>query len=484
MKNKLLLFIIISITLLINSCQNTVKNPAGVKNPISNKIVEHPNKLKFPDIKVTIPKPERIELDNGIILYLLEDHELPLIKVIARFKIGSIYDPQDKLGLANITAHLMRSGGCKGFTAEDIDEKLEAIGGELTVDADYEEINFELFVLKEDLEIGLEIFSNILTNPSFNKEKLDFEKRHVAESFRRQNENSGSIAYRKLRKAVYKEHPYGNQVIGTPKTVESITIKDVQSYYNKYIKPNNVFIGFSGDFYLKEMVDKIGEIFSEWKREEMTLPELPKLELNYKKSVNIVNKELNQTSIIMGHIGVKRTTPEYFPLRVMNAILGGSSASRIYHTVRKEHGLTYSIWSYFIMPDNLGMFVVRTDTKNESVGQATELILAEINKMRNEPVTDAELRHTKESTLNSFVFRFTDSSKIVSMYIYIELLKLGDDYLETYCDDVMKVTKEDIQRVANKYLHPDNFIYMFVGNEKEIAEQVNELGPVNILPLD
>lgn len=490
-KNCCLLVLILS-TLGVGSCNS--QPPTVPPKPDSNseqprpnepvdQIVNHPNKLNFPLLQVTIPKPKRIELNNGLIIYLLENHELPLIEITVRVKAGSIYDPSDKLGLASLTATLMRNGGAGSFAPAAFDEELESLGATLSVDADYEEMNFSLSILKEDAEKGLQLLYDIMRAPRFDEKRLAFEKTQLGEIFRRQNEKPQDIAFREFRKAIYPNHPYGNQVDGTPETVKGISRDDILQFYKRYIQPNNLFIGITGDFKTDEIMELINQKFGDWLKQKIVLPSISPLELKYKKTVWLVPKDITQTTIVVGHLGVKRITTDYFPILLMNAILGGSSVSRLYHKVREQEGLAYGVFSFLVMSRDLGMFVIETDTKNASVSKASHIILDEVRGMKADPVKDAELKHTKDAILSSFVFRFTNPQRIVDQYIYMEYLGLPGDYLETYRDNVMRVTKEDIQRVAKQYLQPDDFVFVFVGNEKEIKDQASEFGPLNIIPL-
>ncbi|MBI4834706.1 MAG: insulinase family protein [Planctomycetes bacterium] len=470
--------------LLVIQCSASKPAVAQSETPDPDQRIGNPDKIKFPPIKIVIPKPGRVELDNGIVLYTLENHELPLTEITVRIKTGSLCEPQDKLGLASLTAVMMRNGGIGKLSPMQVDEKLETMCATLNASSEYEEINFTLTMLKDDLDEGLKLLSDLLTAPQFDEERLKFEKAQLAESFRRENDKSDDIGYRKIIKIIYPEHPYGNVPAGTAETVESISRGDIVGFYNRYVKPNNIFVAVGGDFNASEILKMVHDKLGKWEKQAIDLPKLPLLELKYQKSINLVPKEVNQTSIIIGHLGIKRTSPDFFPLIVMNAILGGASSSRLEHSVREEKGLAYGIWSYFIMRRDLGVFLIQTDTKNESVSEVTGIILDEVEKMRNEPVKDEELIQTKDSILNGFVFRFDKTSRILDQYIYIEYMGISKDYLETYRDNIMKVTKEDIQRVARQYLHPEDFTFMYVGNRADIEKQIQEFGAVNIINLE
>ena len=439
----------------------------------------HPDQLSYQPLKVIIPRAERHELSNKIILYVLEDHELPLIDIIARFRIGSIYDPPDKLGLANLTALLIRNGGSTSLTAAQLDEELENMAASLSVFTDYEEITFRMSLLKEDLIRGLEILSEILQRPVFDAKKIEFEKSQLQEQLRRENDNPGIIASREFKKLIYPAHPYGQRVAGDPATLESITREDIIKFHKEYFTPDNLFLGVSGDFKTDELIKLITQTTQGWMVRGKPLPRPEPLKREYKKSVNLISKKINQASIMVGHIGVNRTTKDFFPLRMMNGILGRGYVSRLYQRLREREGLVYGVWGYFTMPNDLGMFIVEFKTKNASTAKALKIVKEELKKIRAEPVADKELEGTKEAIINQFVFKFTNPDQIVNIYIYIELLGLPSNYLETYREQVLNVTKEDIQRVAQEYIKPDDLIYLVVGDEKNFDAPLSEFGPVN-----
>ncbi|MEK7448285.1 MAG: pitrilysin family protein [Planctomycetota bacterium] len=449
-------------------------------------IVSHPDQLVFKPLDMTIPKPERITLGNKIILYLLADRELPLVNIIARFKIGAVYDPLEKPGLTNLTATLIRSGGTAVRSSEELDEALENMAASLEVSVEHEEVDFQMSLLKQDLAQGLALLEEVLTKPIFDNKKIEFEKSQLLEELRRENDNPDAIKSREFRKLVYPIHPYGRPVNGNPVSITSITRENLTQFHQKFFTPDNLFIGVSGDFEKDKLLELLNKTFGAKNAAgpSAPLPVLPKLERRYTKSVNLVSKKIVQSSLIAGHIGVARTSPDYFPLMLMNGILGNGAHSRLYQQLREKEGLVYSVWSYFAMPKDLGMFAVETKTKNQTVTKAIGLIQNELKKIREEPVKDEELQNTKDTIINQFVFKFSRPEQIISSYIYIELLGLPDDYFETYCNNVSMVTKEDIQRVAREYLRPDDLIYLVVGDESSFDQPLSEFGPVNRIELE
>jgi predicted Zn-dependent peptidase len=445
--------------------------------------VAHPDKLTFPQLEVKIPKPERIVLKNGLVVYLLEDYELPLITIKVLIKTGCLYDEKDKSGTANLVARLLRTGGTEKYPIELLDEKLEFIAAELNTSCNYEEIQITFSFLSRDLEMCLEILKEVLFAPRFPDDKLEKEKSRILEVIRRENDSPDAIAEREFRKLVYPSHPYGKSVYGTQESVQRLNVSDIKQYHQDYFSPSNIIVGITGRFD-KSLPGFIKELFEPISSRDIKHPESTSLQRDYPKSINLIPKEVNQAVIRLGHLGIERLNPDFFNVIMMNAILGGTSVSRLYDQIREQRGLAYGIFSYFVMPKNIGMFIVDTSTKNESVHQVVSLILSEIKRIKEELVKESELANTKDAILNGFVFRFENPVTILEQYIFIEHIGLPEDYLETYRDNIMKVSREDIRRVAQKYLQEEDYILLVVGDSKKFDRHLTDFGRVNEINLN
>ncbi|MFQ5956922.1 MAG: M16 family metallopeptidase [Candidatus Brocadiales bacterium] len=442
------------------------------------------SKLKYKPLEFTPPKVERRELSNGMILYLLEDHELPLVNITAAIRTGSIYEPEEKTGLASLVGHVMRSGGTLTQSAEKINEELEYIAASVETSIGRESGSAGLSVLTKDLDKALEIFADVLMNPTFPEDKIKKRKDEILESIRRENDNPGQIVFREFRKLLYKPHPYGRKVDGYTETIGNITRDDMVAFHKKYFYPNNVIMGIAGDFNTQEMIQKLEKVFNGWKKEEIDFPEVPGVESKMARSVNYVHKDIEQSNILLGHIGIERTNPDYFPVRIMNFILGGGSfTARIPKKVRDEEGLAYSVYSAFHTPRDLGFFFVSCQTKAESTAKAISLILEEVQRIKQTPVDDDELKGAKDTFTNQFIFLFTSSAAVVSHKVDIEYKGLPLDYLETYVENILAVTKEDVLRVAQEYLHPDKNTLLVVGDEGRFDRPLSDFGEVNTIEL-
>ncbi|MHC4453848.1 MAG: M16 family metallopeptidase, partial [Planctomycetota bacterium] len=312
------------------------------------------------------------------------------------------------------------------------------------------------------------------------------EKDELLEEIRRENDSPRQIVFREFRKILYKaDHPYSRKINGYKDTIESITRDDMIAFHKKYFHPNNVIMGISGDFDSKEIVKKIKSVFAEWKSAEINFPEVPAVEKEFKRSVNYIYKDVNQATVVFGHIGIDRLNKDYFPIKIMNFILGGGSfTSRIPSKVRSDEGLAYSAYSAFHTPRDLGFFFASCQTKSESTVRAINLALDEVRKIREEQVDDEELELAKDTYINQFIFKFTSSASVVAQMVGIEYEGLPLNYLETYVDSIKVITKEDIMRVAKKYLHPDDIKLLVIGDMEKFDKPLAEFGEVNTIELE
>ena len=441
--------------------------------------------FKFKPLNFVPPKVDRAVLENGMILYLLEDHDLPIFNITARIRTGAIYEPQEKAGLASLTGFVMRSGGTVSMPSDKMNEELEFMAVSVETAIDRESGSANLSALKKDIDKSLKIFADVLMNPAFPEDKIRMRKDEVVESIRRENDNPTQIAHREFRKIMYdSKHPYSRKVEGTLESIEKITRDDMVAFHKKYFHPNNIILGISGDFNKDEIIKKLNTVFAGWKKEGIQFPEVPKVDSRFEKAVFYAYKDINQANVIMGHLGIHRKSPDYFPVMIMNFILGGGSfTARIPGRIRSDEGLAYSAYSAFQTSRDIGVFFVSCQTKLESTSRAISIALEELEKIRKSPIDKEELTQAKETFMNQFVFRFTTSASIVGQKVDIEYEELPLNYLETYLGNVQAVTHEDIQQVARKYLHPDEIKILVVGDKDKFDKPLDSFGKVNVIEL-
>jgi predicted Zn-dependent peptidase len=436
--------------------------------------------LKYPKLgDIEIPEVEQLTLANGMKLFLLEDHELPLIRISARIRVGSIYEPAEEIGLASITGSVMRTGGTTSKTGDEIDELLEQIAASVETGIGLNSGYASMSVLKGDIDTGLAILADVLMNPAFREDKIQLAKIQHRSSIARRNDNVIAIAAREFDKLIYgPESIYARHTEYS--TIENISRDDLVAFHKKFFCPNNMMLAVWGDFDTDEMVKKIEGAFKGWEKADIQLPTVPEVQYEFRPTVNVIRKDdVNQSNIYLGHIGGLQNDPDYFALILMNRVLGSGFTSRLFRNVRSREGLAYSVFgNYSANFDYPGVFYVGCQTKSESTVHAIRAMTEEVKKMRASEVTDEELAIARESYLNSFVFNFDTKGEIVNRLMTYEYFGYPLDFLQKTKDSVEKVTKQDILRVAKKHLVPDKMQILAVGRPQDFDEPLSVLGPM------
>jgi zinc protease len=437
--------------------------------------------IEYPQLHdIKIPKVDQVTLPNGIKLFLLEDHELPLIELSARIRTGSIYEPADKIGLAAITGEVMRTGGTKTKTGDEIDEELERIAAVVETSIGEDAGYARMSVLKKDIDTGLRILADVLMNPEFREEKIELSKVRHRSGIARRNDNVNQIADREFTKLIYgADSPYAR--VPQYETINNITRDDLIEFHKKYYRPNNVMMGVWGDFDSKTIIKKIENAFKNWKKGELNIPPPQEVNYEFKQTLNLIKKEdVNQTNIMMGHIGGRYDNPDYHALVLTNRILGIGFTSRLFRNVRSRKGLAYSVYGVYTADyDHLGVLYVGCQTKSESTVEAIRAMQEEVERMTVSEVTDEELAVAKESYLNSYVFNFDTKGEIVTRIMTYDYFGYPHDFLQKTKKNIEKVTKADILRVSKKYLKYNAMQILAVGKPDDFDQPLSVLGDVN-----
>ncbi|MEK6583661.1 MAG: pitrilysin family protein, partial [Nitrospirota bacterium] len=410
-------------------------------------------------------EPKRVVLKNGITLLFVETHALPMVNISVAIKAGAIYDPPEKGGVASLTSALLDEG-TKNRSSKQIAEEIDFIGGKLSTSGGEDYSSASLVVLKKDLKTGMDLLSDILLNPAFPEEELERKKKETIASIISEKDDPGAVVSKAFYKAVFPGHPYGIPVEGEEESVGRITRDDIVSFYQQYYKPNNAIVAVVGDLGYKEAVALIEEYFRQWGKSRITLPDVPAVTKVTKKGSILIDRNITQANIVLGHTGISRDNPDYYAVSVMNYILGGGGfQSRLTKEIRDKKGLAYSVYSRFDVNKYPGAFAVEVQTKNESAVIAIEGIKAELKKIRDEKVSDEELKDAKSYITGSFPLKFDTNAKISNFLVQIEFYNLGLDYLNEYVKKIEGITKDDIMRVAKKYIDTEIYIMVAVGNQ-------------------
>jgi zinc protease len=421
----------------------------------------------FQPIVFKAPSPERIELENGMIVYLLEDHELPLININAIIRTGSMYEPAEAAGLAALTGTSMRTGGTLHMTPGEVDSQLETMSAQLGVSIGLEQGSASLSVLTEDFEKAFSIFSQILLQPVFEKEKFEIDRTTMCQGLRQLLDNPQSLAFREFKKLLYAGNPRG--ILPTIASVQRIRRDDLVAFHRKFFHPENIMIAISGDFSRDSMLAHIRKEFGSWQRSSDSLLTVsPPAQLKAMQLYHL-QKQLSQSTIVMGHFAPPKNHPDYFAFQVLDFIIGsGGFTSRLFSQVRTAQGLAYSVGSFYRGDTGYGVFGAYCMTKADSTYRAASLMIQILESFKKGAISEDELHGAKESILNNFIFSFTSSAQIAAQQMQIEYDGLPPDFISSAPEKIRSVTLQDINRVADTWLNPDRMLILFLGDDKHI----------------
>ena len=430
---------------------------------------------------IKMPKVERVELGNGLKLFLVEDHEYPTIDMRAMVRVGSVFEPAGKTGLASIAGQVLRTGGTTAKKGDEIDKELETLAASVETGIGQSSGTLSVSVLREDIDRALGILADLLMNPPFPEDKIVLAKIQARTMIARRNDDIGGIAFREFSKIIYgRSSPYASQTEYA--TIDAITRDDIVNFYKTYFYPNNTLLTVWGDFKSTEMVNKLKSTLGRWQKGKASTEPWPAVAYEDKYTVNFVDKpDVNQSNILLGHVGGTMDNPDFPALNVMNSIL---SFDRMFKKIRTAEGLAYSVWgNYGAGYRAPGVFSCGAQTKSQSTIYAIELMLKELKRITESEVTDEELGKAKDEYLNSYVFNFDSRDKIVNGLMTYAYFGYPLDFTEKLKAGVEKVNKADILRVAKKYLHPDKVQILVVGKKEDFDKPLSTLGPVNVIDI-
>ncbi|MBZ5646535.1 MAG: insulinase family protein [Acidobacteriia bacterium] len=429
-------------------------------------------------------EPKRIQLKNGMVIFLQEDHELPLIDGTMRIRGGGRDTPASKSGVMSIYGESWRTGGSKSRTGDQLDDFLEARAAKVETGGGVDSTNISFSCLKGDFDDVFAVFVDLLHNPEFREDKIDLAKDQVNTAISRRNDQIGSIASRESTKLAYgTENPYARQAEYA--TVASVTRQDLLDFHKKHVQPNNIILGITGDFDSKALEATLRKAFDAWARGP-AYKQTPAEFKGAKPGVYFVAKEdVNQSAIRMMYpVNVTRRSPDYFAIEVMNEVLGGGFASRLMTNVRSKKGLAYAVGGGLGVPfDHPGILRLSLGTKSQTTVEGTQALKEEMVGMLQHPPTDEELKRAKDDILNAFIFNFDSKAKVMRERMAYEFYGYPADFLEQYRSGIEKVTTADVARMAQKYLHPDQLAVLVVGNDKDFDKPLASLGPVTTIDI-
>lgn len=487
------LVVLFAFTLVLPAQQPArTKQPGSTGTPSSALSPEHRQagvpgswqKVPIPPLhKFTPQQPRRFELPNGMIVFLQEDHELPLIGGTIRIRGGSRDEPADKAGLNAMYSEVWRTGGTKSKTGDQLDDFLESHAAHVETSAGADSTFLSWNSLKETFEQVFPIVLDVLENPEFREDKIDLARKQFFSQISRRNDEIDDIAHRESIKLAYgADNPYAR----TPEyyTVSAITRQDLLDWHKRTVVPNNIILGVSGDFDSATMERRLRETLG-------TLPKgepFPKTQIVFHEArpgIYFIEKDdVNQSEISMVDLGTDRRNPDYYAIEVMNELFGGGFSSRLVNNVRTIQGLAYAVGGGVGTAfDHPGVVHISVGTKSGTTAKAIEAVNEQIAKLIQGSVSEDELRKAKDSILNSFIFAFDSKDKVLAERMAYEFHGYPADFLERYRAGIEKVTAADVDRVAKKYIHPDHMAILVVGNSKDFDRGLATFGKVTSIDI-
>ena len=434
--------------------------------------------LRYPPLKpIKIPDVATFTLPNGLKLYLLENHQLPLVRGTMLVRTGNLFDPADKVGLATMTGMVMRTGGTRDKTGDQLDEQLENIAASVETGIDESFGSASFSCLKENTDEVLGVFHDVLTAPGFRQEKIDLAKNELRSSISRRNDDPHGIVEREFTEIVYgKNTPYGWRLEYA--TVDRIQRDDIVQFYQRYFFPANVMLAVMGDFSASDMKAKLEKRFADWTVKQPPVPPFPAVNAKPVHSLFLATKtDVTQTFFTLGHLGGELRDKDYPALEVMADILGGGFHSRLVQRVRTQLGYAYSVSSVWgANYDHPGVFEVSGSTKSATTTETLQVINEEIEKIRTSEVTAEELESAKQTVANSFVFNFDTPSKTLNRILRYDYYGYPRDFINQYLRGIQAVTRADVLRAARERVRVQDITIVAVGNPKEFGKPLAMLG--------
>lgn len=451
----------------------------GWQSPASALTPRHYDELSFPPLpEVQIPAYERYELPNGLVVYLMEDHELPLVSGSATFRTGSRFEPGDQVGLASLTGEAMRQGGTTTMDTDTLNQALEQRAAAIETSIDTAAGSASFNALAEDTEAVMALFADVIQRPAFAQDRIDLLKRQYSGSIARRNDSPDSITSREFNKLVYgAESPYARTMEYS--TLAAINRDDIVGFYQASVRPEETILGLVGDFDSAAMKALIEQYFGGWQGTgtPLAVSPLPAVQQTQKGMFTVNQPQMTQSYIQMGHLGGQLDYPDHAALSVMNEVLNGFSG-RLFNELRSRQGLAYSVYAVWSpRHDYPGLWIGGGQTRSVATVPFIRAMNAEIERIRTQPISPEELTQAQDAVLNSFVFNFQSPSQTLSRLIRNEYYDYPVDFIFQFQEQVRNTTAADVLAAAQERLDPSQLVILVVGNQADIDPALSTLAP-------
>ena len=453
---------------------------------VSSKTVQRLNRapVNRDNLQVKLPRPTETKLSNGLTILLLERHKLPTVNFELWVNTGSLDDPKDLPGLAKFTAEMLREGTAHR-TSSQVSSEIDTLGSTLGADVDfgatYTQITASGF--SENANKVLDLLSDVILNPSFPADELDKYKRRQTAELDEQRSDPSFLSQERLYLALYGNSPAA-VIAPTAASIQAVSSGQLKQFHDAHYLPNNSVLGIAGDFDSKQMTALVQKYFGNWKQQAYSAkpPTVPAL--GSKRIILVDRPDSVQTNIILGELAVPRNDPDYFGLRVMDHVLGGGTAARLFLNLREDKGYTYGAYSSFSPDTYPRPLLANTEVRTAVTDGSIHELLGELNRLREQPVPAAELDDARRAIVASFALSLERPTSLLNRFMELKHNQLPWDYWDKYPAEIAKIGPEVIQRVSKKYYDPNHLQIVCVGNAKEIKDVLAKYGPVEVYDVD
>lgn len=436
-------------------------------------------------LQVKLPRPIEKQLSNGLTVLVIPKHKLPTINMEMWVKAGALSDPKDLPGLAKFTADMLKEGTAKR-TSSQLASEADEIGAQIGADADfgYGTSSVHAAGLVDNADRMLELVSDMVANPVFPAQELDKYKARLLPELEQQRSEPDFLGKEKLHQVVYGDFPAA-VVSATPESVKKVTSDDLKKFHANYYAPNNAVVAIVGDIEPEQAFALVNKYFGGWKKHPVEEAKLDEVPAPAAAKVSLIDRPGSvQTNILAGEYSVRRADPDYIPLRVMNRILGEGAAARLFLDLREEKGYTYGAYSNFTAYNYPGVFLANTEVRNAVTDPALRDLLAEFSRIRDEKVPESELDEARRAIVARFALSLENPNILLNAWLTVNYYHLPVTYWDQYPAEVAKVTQDDVQRVARKYLDKDHLQVVCVGDAKQIGSALAKYGPLDVFDAD
>lgn len=430
-------------------------------------------------LRVTLPKAQEATLPNGLRMILLESHRVPTFSMQMVVMSGGLSDPADYHGLSSFTAALLREGTATR-KSKDIAEQTDTIGATLVAGSGLSSFttNVTTSGLVENLDQALELFADVILNPKFPQEEVDKYKTRQLQQLQFQRSIPQFLAAERFQRAIYGDHPAG-MVAPPTDSIKKITSADLATFHDKYYRPNNAMLAIVGDVSLKEIMPKLQRAFGSWQKGDVPATTIPSVGQPGAMQIQLINRPGSvQTVLQLGSLGIERTSPDYFAVAVMNQILGGGPAGRLFLNLREDKGYTYGAYSSFGGSKYRGTVISSSEVRTDVTDGAMKEFMYELNRMRDEKVSAVELENAKRAMVGSFALSLEQPQALLGNIVQQKLYDMPADYWDTYPQKVMAISADDVQRVAQKYIDMTHLQVIAVGDASKTRTVLAKYGTV------